>query len=237
MVDPTPRYRARQQGGHSSFHAEGSAYPSARACTGCRLFWYSDRPVQPRTLAASDRQEFGVSIMETGFLTAIPGLVGALAMIFWTRHSDATGERKWHMIIPSLLGGFALAASASVSSPIISYVYLTIAGGCIYAALPSFWPLPTAILSGAAAAGGIALINALGNLGGFVGPFFVGWMKDLTGAFAGGLYGLAGFMGPYCRARSSFILRARSSPRTRAGARPRGTVKESMHVEATGFGK
>ena len=115
-------------------------------------------------------------------------------MIFWTRHSDATGERKWHMIIPSLLGGIAMAASASVSSPIVSFMYLTIAGGCIYAALPSFWPLPTAMLSGAAAAGGIALINALGNLGGFVGPFLVGWMKDVTGAFAGGLYALAGFM-------------------------------------------
>jgi nitrate/nitrite transporter NarK len=98
------------------------------------------------------------------------------------------------MIIPSVLGGIALAASANAGSPIISYVFLTIAAGCIYAALPSFWPLPTAILSGAAAAGGIALINALGNLGGFVGPFFVGWMKDVTGAFAGGLYGLAAFM-------------------------------------------
>jgi ACS family tartrate transporter-like MFS transporter len=139
-------------------------------------------------------KNFGASIMETGFLTAIPGLLGAIAMIFWTRHSDATGERKWHMVIPSVLGGIALAASASVASPIASYVFLTIAGGCIYAALPCFWPLPTAMLSGAAAAGGIALINALGNLGGFVGPFFVGWMKDFTGTFAGGLYGLAGFM-------------------------------------------
>ena len=73
-------------------------------------------------------KNFGVSIMQTGLLTAIPGLVGALAMIFWTRHSDATGERKWHMIIPSLLGGIAMAASASVSSPIVSFIYLTIAG-------------------------------------------------------------------------------------------------------------
>ncbi|MGA2292442.1 MAG: MFS transporter [Bradyrhizobium sp.] len=139
-------------------------------------------------------KNFGASIMETGFLTAIPGLVGALAIIWWTRHSDATGERKWHMIIPSMLGGIALAASASVASSTASYVFLTIAAGCIYAALPSFWPLPTAMLSGAAAAGGIALINALGNLGGFVGPFFIGWMKDFTGTFASGLYGLAGFM-------------------------------------------
>jgi D-galactonate transporter len=139
-------------------------------------------------------KNFGATIMQTGFLTAVPGLVGAIGMILWTRHSDVTGERKWHMIIPSVLGGIALAASASVASPAVSYIFLTLAGGCIYTALPCFWPLPTAILSGAAAAGGIALINALGNLGGFVGPFFVGWLKDLTGTFSSGLYGLAGFM-------------------------------------------
>jgi MFS transporter, ACS family, tartrate transporter len=139
-------------------------------------------------------KNFGASILQTGFLAAIPGLIGAIAMVYWTRHSDATGERKWHMVTPCLVGGIALAASASVASPISSYIFLTIAGGCIYAALPCFWPLPTAMLSGAAAAGGIALINALGNLGGFVGPFFVGWMKDLTGAFASGLFGLAAFM-------------------------------------------
>ena len=139
-------------------------------------------------------KNFGASIMQTGLLAALPGLVGAIAMVLWTRHSDATGERKWHMALPAIAGAAAFAISASVASPAISFAFLTIAAACIYAALPSFWPLPTAMLSGAAAAGGIALINALGNLGGFVGPTLVGWMKDATGSFAAGLYGLAGFM-------------------------------------------
>ena len=138
---------------------------------------------------------FGASIMQTGLLTALPGLLGAIAMVLWTRHSDATGERMWHMIVPAVAGGIALSLSAATgASPVLSFAFLTMAGVCIYAALPCFWPLPTAMLSGAAAAGGIALINALGNLGGFVGPFFVGWLKDLTGQFTTGLYGLSGFM-------------------------------------------
>lgn len=139
-------------------------------------------------------KNFGASIMQAGILTAIPGLIGAIAMILWTRHSDKTGERKWHMIVPAVIGGIALAVSAGVASPTVSYIALAVAGACIYAALPSFWPLPTALLSGTAAAGGIALVNALGNLGGFVGPWLVGWLKDVAGSFNGGLYGLAGFM-------------------------------------------
>lgn len=137
---------------------------------------------------------FGVSIMQTGLLSAIPGLLGAVVMVLWTRHSDATRERKWHLVVPAVLGGVALAASATVSDPVISFIFLTITGVLIYTALPCFWPLPTAMLTGAAAAGGIAMINSFGNLGGFVGPFLVGWLKDVTGQFSSGLYALAAFM-------------------------------------------
>ena len=109
-------------------------------------------------------KQFGANIMETGLLTAVPGLFGAVVMVLWTRHSDATGERKWHMAIPALAGAVALAASASIASPTASYIMLVVAGVMIYTGLPSFWPLPTALLTGPAAAGGIALINAVGNL-------------------------------------------------------------------------
>ena len=139
-------------------------------------------------------KNFGASIMQTGILTAVPGLVGAVAMVVWSRHSDATGERTWHMALPAIVGAAAFALSAWAGSPTASFLFLVIAAGCVYAALPCFWPLPTAMLTGAAAAGGIALINALGNLGGFVGPSLIGWMKDATGSFTAGLYGLAGFM-------------------------------------------
>ena len=133
----------------------------------------------------------GASILQTGFLAALPGLLGVVAIVFWTKRSDATGNRILHLAAPAILGGVALAGSAAVASPFVSYLLLSVAGMCIYVALPCFWPLPTAMLTGSAAAGGIALINALGNLGGFVGPSFVGWLKDATGAFSGGLYGLA----------------------------------------------
>ncbi len=139
-------------------------------------------------------KNMGASIMQTGFLAALPGLLGTVAIVIWTRHSDATGERILHLALPAIFGGVALAASAAVSSPIASYLLLSIAGMCIFTALPCFWPLPTAMLTGSAAAGGFAFINALGNLGGFVGPFFVGWLKDLTGVFTSGLYGLSAMM-------------------------------------------
>jgi MFS transporter, ACS family, tartrate transporter len=139
-------------------------------------------------------KNFGASIMQTGLLGALPPLAGAVGMVFWTRHSDATGERKWHMVIPCVIGAIGLIMAGFIGSPTSSFLFLIVAGFGIYTALPSFWPLPTAMLTGSAAAGGIALINSIGNLGGFVGPYLVGLVKDWTGAFAGGLYLLAGFI-------------------------------------------
>ena len=115
-------------------------------------------------------------------------------MVWWTRHSDATGERKWHMVLPCVVGAIGLVMAGIMHSPAVSFLFLIAAGFGIYTSLPSFWPLPTAMLTGSAAAGGIALVNSIGNLGGFVGPYLVGLVKDLTGTFAGGLYLLAGFL-------------------------------------------
>jgi MFS transporter, ACS family, tartrate transporter len=137
---------------------------------------------------------FGLSIMQTGLLGSLPALAGAIGMVLWTRHSDTTGERKWHMVLPCVVGAIGLVMAGVVHSPAVSFLFLIAAGFGIYTSLPSFWPLPTAMLTGSAAAGGIALINSIGNLGGFVGPYLVGLVKDLTGTFAGGLYLLAGFL-------------------------------------------
>jgi ACS family tartrate transporter-like MFS transporter len=81
-----------------------------------------------------------------------------------------------------------------VTDPFLSLVALSFGAVGIYAALPVFWTLPTATLSGTAAAGGIALINSIGNLGGYMGPFAVGWLKDWTGGYAAGMLVLAGAM-------------------------------------------
>jgi MFS transporter, ACS family, tartrate transporter len=134
----------------------------------------------------------GVSINTlTGYLVAVPYAFAMVAMIWWTRHSDATLERVWHVICPSVVSGLALIAAAYTANPVLAAVALIICAMGIYAALPTFWTLPTGFLTGSAAAGGIALINSIGNLGGFVGPYAMGWIKDATGETTLGLVALA----------------------------------------------
>jgi MFS transporter, ACS family, tartrate transporter len=120
---------------------------------------------------------FGFSNTETGLITAVPFLAGALIMSAWGRHSDRTAERVWHVALPSFLGAAGLIAGSLVSEPGFALLALTVAALGIFAALPTFWTLPTALLSGTAAAAGIALINSIGNIGGFAGPYVVGWLK------------------------------------------------------------
>jgi MFS transporter, ACS family, tartrate transporter len=134
----------------------------------------------------------GVSINTlTGYLFAVPFAFAVVGMIWWTRHSDVTHERVWHVICPAIVSGLALIASAYIANPVLAAVALIICAMGIYAALPTFWTLPTGFLTGSAAAGGIALINSIGNLGGFVGPYAMGWMKDATGETTLGLVALA----------------------------------------------
>ncbi|CAO4178477.1 MFS transporter [Methylorubrum populi] len=126
---------------------------------------------------------FGFSLVATGFVTAIPYIVSALGMVAWTRRSDRTGERRRHTAIPTIGAGLALLAASQAGTPFLTIVALSLAALGIFAALPTFWTLPTSLLSGSAAAGGIALINALGSIGGFAGPAMMGWIRDATGRF------------------------------------------------------
>jgi MFS transporter, ACS family, tartrate transporter len=125
-------------------------------------------------------------------LTAIPYVVAAFGMVVVGVHSDRTAERRWHVALPALIGavGFVLTTLAS-SSVIGSLAALSIAAFGIWGTLGPFWTLPPAFLRGTAAAGGIAVINSIGNLGGFVGPYFVGYVRETTGSFAWGLIALA----------------------------------------------
>jgi MFS transporter, ACS family, tartrate transporter len=135
---------------------------------------------------------FGLSDLAIGFLTALPYLVAAVGMVFAGRHSDATGERILHVAVPLLLGGAAFAWSALAAPLAIVMIALTLATLGIYAAIGTFWTLPSAMLSGAGAAAGLALINSIGNCGGFVGPVAVGWLKGETGTFTLPLLFLSG---------------------------------------------
>jgi MFS family permease len=134
---------------------------------------------------------FGITNLETGFVTAVPYLAGSIAMVYWGRRSDHKGERKWHCAAPALLAAAGLAVSTTIADPTGKMAAITVAGLGIFAVLPVFWTLPTALLTGTAAAGGIALINSIGNLAGFAGPYAMGFIKDATGGFGWGLVFIA----------------------------------------------
>ena len=134
---------------------------------------------------------FGLTNLQTGFVTAVPYAFGSVAMVLWGRHSDSTRERVWHLALPLLLTAVALAVSGYLASPLQTMIALTLAAIGVFCTFALFWTLPTAFLSGTAAAGGIALINAIGNLAGFGGPYLIGWVKEKTGSTAPGLLLLA----------------------------------------------
>lgn len=137
---------------------------------------------------------FGLDPLATGLVSALPYLVAAAGMVPWTRHSDATGERAWHVALPAIAAGLALAAASRADGPVLSVLFLSLASLGLFAALPTFWTLPTGLLSGRAAAGGIALVNAVGGLGGFFGPSLMGWIRDATGRFDLALAAVAGLL-------------------------------------------
>jgi MFS transporter, ACS family, tartrate transporter len=130
---------------------------------------------------------FGLSNAMTGWVTAIPYAVGAAFMVWYGRRSDAKIERKGHAAVALLIAAAGIAGSTLTGNPTLTVVAFTIGACGVFGALPVFWTLPTAVLSGSAAAAGIAVINSIGNLSGFFGPYAMGWIKDATGSFAGGL--------------------------------------------------
>jgi MFS transporter, ACS family, tartrate transporter len=130
---------------------------------------------------------FGLTNAQTGFVTAIPYLCGTVAMILWARHSDATRERVAHVGGPLLLTALALGVSSYITDPTMTMIVLTVAAIGMFCTFAVFWTLPTAWLSGTAAAGAIALINSIGNLAGFGGPYLIGWIKETTGNTSTGL--------------------------------------------------
>jgi D-galactonate transporter len=134
----------------------------------------------------------GLSDAATGLLAAVPYIVAAVVMILVAAHSDRTGERRWHVALPAFVGCVGLLLSAMVShNALLSLLALSMAAAGIWGALGPYWSLPTAALSGTAAAGGIALINSIGNLGGFLGPVMIGTVRERTNSFTWALVALA----------------------------------------------
>ncbi len=138
-------------------------------------------------------KELGVhGNLQIGLVSAIPFVAGTIAMVLNGIHSDRTGERRMHCALATLLAAVGLTLTGSLlHSAVLALVALTVASIGILAAFPVFWSLPSAFLAGTAAAGGIALINSIGNLAGFVAPYMIGWFKTNTGQLAAGLYFVA----------------------------------------------
>ncbi len=133
----------------------------------------------------------GQSNLVTGLLTAIPYTIGVIGLLLWGYSSDRRNERRWHLIAAMSVAGIGLIGAAWLRESYWAIAAMSIATIGIYGSRPSFWPMPSMFLTGAAAAAGIALINSIGNLGGYIGPFIVGWIKDSTQSFEMGLYFLA----------------------------------------------
>jgi ACS family tartrate transporter-like MFS transporter len=130
---------------------------------------------------------------QIGLISTLPYISGVIAMILVARHSDKTGERRWHVAVPIFISFVGLVALALTSNLWLSVFYLCITMAGFYGFIGTFWTLPHMFLSEGTAAVGIAIISSVGNLGGFFGPYFVGFLKDFTGSTNAGMYVLASF--------------------------------------------
>jgi MFS transporter, ACS family, tartrate transporter len=122
-----------------------------------------------------------------GLLTAIPYGVATVAMVIVGQHSDRTGERRWHFTGPAIVCAASLVASTLSSNGVWTVAMLSVAMAAASSMLGPFWALATSFLGGLGAAAGIALVNSVGNIGGFVGPNIVGYVREATSDFAAGL--------------------------------------------------
>ena len=156
----------------------------------------------------------GLSASETSLLAAIPAAVAVPAMLLCGWHSDRSGERRWHTAAPRLAAGLAL---ATVALPVVglrgALVLFAIALSGIVAAYPPLWAIPTSFLGPAAAAASIGLISSLGNLGGFAGPYVIGWVSTRTGSYVGGLLAVA--VALFLSGMVVVLVRARGGSATR----------------------
>ncbi|WP_018260389.1 MFS transporter [Methylobacterium sp. WSM2598] len=156
----------------------------------------------------------GGSDLEVGLVSAAPYVVGTIGLLVWSWSSDRMRERKWHYIVACLLGAGGLAAAGLYGNTLMAVVAIAVATIGLYGCKPAFWTMPSEFLTGTAAAGGIAMINSIGNLGGFVGPFVVGWIKDATGGFGAAL----GFL-TACAVLSALLALLTAPGRVRTAAK------------------
>nr|WP_236674394.1 MFS transporter [Paraburkholderia hospita] len=159
---------------------------------------------------------FGVTDAVTGLLSAVPYLFAVVGLCVVPRHSDRKRERYWHIVVVSGAAAITMALSAWTHTPALQFLFICLTAFSLYSIQAVVWALPGQFLSGARAAVGIATINSLANLGGYVGPYGIGLIKDATGSLASGLYFLSATL--LFAVVITFVVRA-SLPEPKAHAR------------------
>jgi MFS family permease len=159
---------------------------------------------------------FGVTDAVTGLLSAVPYLFAVVGLCVVPRHSDRKRERYWHIVVVSAFAALTMALSAWTHTPALQFLFICLTAFSLYSIQAVVWALPGQFLSGARAAVGIATINSLANLGGYVGPYGIGLIKDATGSLASGLYFLSATL--LFAVVITFVVRA-SLPEPKAHAR------------------
>jgi ACS family tartrate transporter-like MFS transporter len=149
----------------------------------------------------------GGSDFTVGLLSAIPYAAGAVAMVIAGRHSDRTGERRWHVAVAAIIGAAGLSLSTASTGAAWSIVTLSVAMAGLVSMMGPFWALATSTMGGVGAAASIALVNSVGNTGGFVGPYLLGAINDATHSFAAGLIAIAVMLA----VGGSLVLRVRDT--------------------------
>jgi ACS family tartrate transporter-like MFS transporter len=156
--------------------AAALVYAGSSGASACLSIW------QPQII-----KSFGLTNIETGFVNALPFGIASIIMVLWGRTSDRTGERVWHTAVPLAVTAVTLASTLLTNSLVPTVAILCLAVTGTYAIKGPFWALSTEWLSATTAAAGIAQINAIGNLGGFLGTYLLGVIKDATGSYGLGL--------------------------------------------------
>jgi ACS family tartrate transporter-like MFS transporter len=201
LADDEKRWLARRLEGeerarlHAERHTVGQALKDRRVLTFGLLYFCMVVNVYGLSFWVGEivGNISGLSDVGKGFVTAIPYTVAIVGLIVISRRSDRTGDRKGHIALCLLIAAIAFAISTMVS-PVAAVGALAVGLFFLLGAHPVFWTMPAALLSGSAAAAGIALINSIGNIGGFVGPYLVGLLEDATGSTDGGLLALAAIL-------------------------------------------
>jgi nitrate/nitrite transporter NarK len=136
-------------------------------------------------------KQFGGTDLVTGFVSSVPYIFGIIGLLIIPRSSDRLNDRYGHLAVLYVLGAIGLFLSAWLTVPVLQLAALCLVAFALFSCTAVFWTLPGRFFAGASAAAGIALINSVGNLGGYIGPFVIGALKEYTGNLASGLYFLS----------------------------------------------